>query len=45
MAIWDQTTKIQSFSVNNTFVMLQNILFEKESFIMSHKYLDGIMSC
>lgn len=42
MVIWDQTTKIQSFSVNNTFLILQN-LFEQESFIVSHRYLDGIM--
>lgn len=45
MAIWDQATKIQSFSVNNMFLMLQNIFFEQESVMVSHKYLDGIMFC
>lgn len=45
MATRDQTTKIQSFSVNNAFLMLKNIFLEQKSVIVSHKYLDGIMFC
>lgn len=45
MAIWDQITKIQSFSVNNAFLIVQNIFFEQKTVIVSHKYLAGIMFC
>lgn len=35
--------QIQNFSVNNTVVLLQNILFEQESIITNGKYFEGIV--
>lgn len=45
MAIWDQITKIQSFSVHNAFLIVQTIFFEQKTVIVSHKYLAAIMFC